>query len=201
MSIKNCLEGLVTILLFCITNIGQAQENGVEKSIWGIQGGVGEGNDGILGVGIYNEAKLGSSFVLRSEFGIKGRRFTPENAISFKDRDFVISPGFSVSPRWYFNLTGRQNKSRNTTGNAADYISIKLIYNPDWFSFPATGSRSFSNQLSLVPMIGLKRNIYKGLIFQVEGGYGYQFNLDHLNDPVSSKFDVILVYLKLGYQF
>lgn len=115
----------ITLLFFAVVSILSlnAQETSVEKSIFGLQ-------IGTFGVYGYNESRLSDEVTLRTELG-----FDAGLLLERGDRgsDLIFTPNITLEPRWYYNLDKRQSKGYQTDANSGNFLSLKVIYNPDWF--------------------------------------------------------------------
>ena len=181
-------------MLCSITSFINSQNANVEKSTSGIQ-------TGFLGAWYYNEIRLTNKIALRSELGL-GFDFDGFTvfATNLDRKTFGMAPVLIIEPRWYYNLGKRFSKSKNTSGNSGNFLSIKTTYNPNWFiiTIPNTDSARVSNQISIIPTWGMKRNIGKHLNFETGFGMGYRYNFDFFSDKGS--LDVNL-HLRIGYRF
>ncbi|MDR2763890.1 MAG: hypothetical protein LBB90_02550 [Tannerella sp.] len=142
--------------------LGQAQEAGVEQSVWGVQGG-------LLSVWGYNESRLSDAVALRSEVGLMGGFSYSYTSIFGGYSRYIVVPELTVEPRWYYDLARRQAKARRTAYNSANYFSLRTSFYPkrmaisDAYTFPA-------NMLTIVPMWGIRRHY--GMHFCLEAGAG-----------------------------
>jgi len=180
---KHCL----TIAFICLSFLGKAQNTSVEKSINQIQ-------IGVLGTWISNETRLCNSITLKSEIGFDGGFEGTGNGTQY-----VAAPVFSVSPRWYYNLQSRANKSKSVAGNSANFLSLETSYHPDWFVISNQSGSSIYNQVSIIPTWGLRRMIGNHFNYEVGAGIGYRhiFTPAFYFDVNEAAFNLIL---RVGYR-
>ena len=117
------MKRTITFLFLGLTLGANAQNNSVEKSMFGIQ-------TGLVGIWLNNESKLSNSIALRTEIGIE-HDFTVGD--HYDGAGFILQPVLTIEPRYYYNLDKRNTKGYVTTKNSGNYISIKTSYHPDWF--------------------------------------------------------------------
>jgi len=185
---KHCL----TIAFICLSFLGKAQNTSVEKSINQIQ-------IGVLGTWISNETRLCNSITLKSEIGFDGGiEYTSFEGVSNGPLYFA-APVFSVSPRWYYNLQSRANKSKSVAGNSANFLSLETSFHPDWFVISNQSGSSIYNQVSIIPTWGLRRMIGNHFNYEVGAGIGYRhiFTPAFYFDVNEAAFNLIL---RVGYR-
>ena len=150
---------LATILcaLFLTT---QAQDQQVEKSIYGAQ-------TGFLGIWGYNETRLSDEIALRVELGLDAGLLQSTGG---NGADILWTPVITLEPRWYFNFNKRQEKGYRTDSNIGNFLSLKTSFNPDWFIINNTRNAFVPNQISIIPTWGIRRKV--GGLFEYEAGIG-----------------------------
>ncbi|MFD1293035.1 hypothetical protein ACFQ5N_04215 [Lutibacter holmesii] len=177
-----------TLFLCGITLIAKAQDASVEKSVFGIQ-------TGLLGIWAHHEARLSNKFALRSEIGLDS---------GIHNDDFFMVPGVSLEPKFYYNLNKRVTKSKDITGNSGSFLSLKTSYHPDWFIISKSDNYNVSNQISIVPTWGMRRNIGKHFNYELGIGIGW---LHEFADTVNNyKYEAsnetaINLHTRIGYRF
>ena len=99
---------LLTLALCGLTFFAKSQNASVEKSTFGIQ-------TGVLGVWVYNEARLTNKLALRTELGFD---FGIWETTYYDDYDspFILTPVIVVEPRFYYNLKKRLENSKRIDG-------------------------------------------------------------------------------------
>ncbi len=183
---------LFTIIFLGLTTIIQSQTASVEKSIFGIQ-------TGFLGVWLHNESKLSNEFSLRTEIGLSTAIF---GGSFYKKTNFVFAPEIILEPKWYYNLEKRLKNSKKIDGNSGNFFSLKLSYNPNWFTISNIENIRVVDNIFISPTWGIRRNIGKHFTYETGLGIGYRYYLPNKNDFLANRgeFDVNL-HLKIGYQF
>src|SRR5690554_6291195 len=163
----------------------------VEKSVSGVQVGV-------LGAWIHHETRLAEQFTLRAEIGIDAAGFIT-NPFTETAR-YAFAPEFTIEPRYYYNISKRAEKQKNTSANAANFISLKTTYTPDWFVISNKDNVYVDNMISLVPTWGMRRNIGRSN-FNYELGFGLGY--EHVFYRYGSSDGGISVNLnaRIGYRF
>ncbi|WP_089380663.1 hypothetical protein [Lutibacter agarilyticus] len=179
---------VVTLFLCGITLVIKAQDASVEKSIFGVQ-------TGLFGVWVHNEVRLSDKFVLRCEIGLDS---------GIHNDDFLMAPGISVEPKFYYNLNKRLSKSKEITGNSGNFLSLKTSFHPDWFIISESDNYNVSNQISIVPTWGMRRNI--GKHFNYELGFGIGWLHEFAETINNFKFEAnneaaINLHTRIGYRF
>ena len=180
------------IALLGITLNTIAQTPSVEKSIWQIQ-------TGIIGVWINNESKLTNSLALRSELGLEGGWQSYGNEYAY-----FLTPVIRIEPRWYYNFDKRINKSRRIDNNSGNYLGLKTSFHPDLFVISNKEDVTVYNQISIVPVWGIRRNIGKHFNYEVGFGIGghYVFQNEKYYDEDEGKWTVAGdLNLRIGYAF
>jgi hypothetical protein len=157
----------------------------VEKSIFGVQ-------IGTLGGWIHNEFKLSSEFSLRTEVGINFGLIGGEIHNGTK---LISAPSISLEPRWYYNLSDRALKNRNTSKNSANFLTLGIHY------FPSVNTSKYNviSQVSFIPKWGIKRTLGNHFTYEAGIGLGYTLLLD--KDYVSNKNTIGDLHLRIGYTF
>jgi hypothetical protein len=161
------MKRVIAILILAFNLNINAQEVGVEKSIFGIQTGFGVQT----GIWFNNESKLSNSIVLRSEIGLE-KDFTVGD--HYDGAGFILQPVLTVEPRYYYNLEKRNSKGKKTANNSGNYISIKTSYHPDWFVINLADNVTKTADLAIVPTWGLKRQIGNHFTYETAVGFGYR---------------------------
>ena len=155
---------LLAITLFLSFNTN-AQNTGVEKSIWGIQ-------TGFLGIWAHNEARLSNTIALRSEIGFDG---------GYRSSDFfgysyyVLAPVITAEPRWYYNLKKRNKKGKTIINNSGNFVGIIISYHPNWFTISNEENIKVTPQILFIPKWGIKRTIGNHFTYEAGIGIGYQY--------------------------
>ncbi|GGI57483.1 hypothetical protein [Winogradskyella haliclonae] len=147
-------------------------EVSVETSVFGVQ-------VGLIGVWAHNELRLSNQVALRSELGINGVNTN------------TISPSIALEPRWYYNLGKRQEKGKRIDGNSGNYFSLRATY---FFHDDEELNKDYTDEISVIPTWGIRRNIGKHFNYEVGAGAGLGFE--------SKNIDIDLyVNLRFGYRF
>ena len=183
------MKKLVISLVLCsITLFTNAQNESVEKSIFGVQ-------TGILGIWVHNEVRLSNRIALRSEIGLEG---------GITDNNFFMVPGFSVEPKFYYNLSKRFSKSKDISGNSGNFISLNTSYHPDWFVISGSDNYDVSNQITVVPTWGMRRNIGTHFNYELGIGIGWSHKSSGEVDyyqPVEVNEVAVNLLTRIGYRF
>lgn len=187
-------KSLLTLTLCGLALIAQSQNASVEKSTFGIQ-------TGVLGLWAYNEAKLSDAIALRTEIGFD---FGIWETTYYDDYDspLILTPVFVVEPRFYYNLKKRSEKSKRTDGNSGNFIALKTSYHPDWFVLFNTDNAPIVGDFSIIPTLGIRRNI--GSHFNYEAGLGVGLSHTFAKKAGYSKDKTEMelnMHLRIGYRF
>lgn len=178
-------------MIFCgFTLFAKAQDTpnaSVEKSIFGVQ-------LGLLGVWVHNEARLSDKFALRSEIGFNA---------GILHSDFFMAPVISVAPKYYYNLSKRLEKGKDISGNSGNFLSIQTNYSPDWF-IVASDNVNVTNQISIVPTWGMRRNIGNHFNYELGAGIGWLHEFAETVNGYKYEADNLLTInlnARIGYRF
>lgn len=158
---------MIRIAAFLILGIcfgTQAQNNTVEKSIFGLQ-------TGLAGLWFNNESKLSNTIALRSEMGIE-HDFTVGN--HYDGAGFILQPVLTVEPRFYYNLEKRNVSGNKTDNNSGNYLSFKTSYHPDWFVLNLADNYTKTADLAIIPTWGIRRQISSHFSYEAAAGLGYR---------------------------
>ena len=177
---------MLAIILLMASKI-TAQNTSVEKSIFGIQ-------TGFLGIWVHNEFRLSNKIALRSEIGLD----TGYRDGGGYDNVIAMTPVLTIEPRWYYNLYKRYNKGKNTANNSANFVALKVSYNPDWFTISNKDDISIIDQVSIVPYWSIRRSIGNHFNYETGFGIGYKY-IFYDNQTIG---DVAAeLHLRIGYTF
>ncbi|WBL21728.1 hypothetical protein [Zunongwangia sp. HRR-M8] len=185
------MNRIITILVFLVfaSSSLKAQNNSVEKSLYGIQ-------TGVLGIWGYNESRLADEFALRTEIGLDAGLWGPSTEGSF---NYFLTPVITLEPRWYYNIKKRSEKGKRTWNNGANFLSLETSFYPDLFVISNKSNVSVTNQIYFIPKWGIKRNIGKHFGFETGIGVGYGTTIS--NGDYNSNETIIKAHLKIGYNF
>ncbi len=183
----------VLLLTFCGLNyIAQSQNVQAEKSVYGIQAG-------LLGVWAHREIRMSNSIALRAEVGmdagIWGGTFYPETG-------YLITPVFTVEPRWYYNLNKRNSKSKNIAGNSGNFLTLQASFHPNGFVISNYHGVEIVNQVSFIPTWGIRRVYGKHFIYELGFGVGYRYLFAKSAGYSENESETAVnLHLKIGYCF
>lgn len=187
---------LFTLFCFLISLSLTAQDSAkLEKNITGAQ-------IGFLGMDVYSEFALNDSFSLRAEASLLSTVF---GGSEWERNNWVFYPGFSVQPRYYYNLNRRLEKGKYIQNNSGNYLMLKLEYLPDWFVLnkKSNSSNYYSNyhvlnQIQIIPTYGLRRNFANQFNYEANFGIGYNSTIGYSKN----RSDVaVQLSLKIGLDF
>ncbi len=189
---------MLLIVLACANNFAQ-NEVSVEKSVFGIQ-------SGFLGIWVHNESRLTNDLVLRSEIGFdadiyKGVFYNGE--VLYDNTEFALFPTIYLEPRYYYNLTKRQEKGKNISKNSGNFIGLKVSYKPDWFSISSfdKGIRSADN-IAIIPKWAIKRTLGKHFTYEAGIGLGYRYYFLKQYGFAENDAEAALdLHIRFGYTF
>ncbi|HFA48661.1 MAG TPA: hypothetical protein ENJ95_06520 [Bacteroidetes bacterium] len=169
-----------------------AQEAAVEESVWGIQ-------TGFLGTWAHNEYRLAGQLALRSEVGLDA---TILGGSLYDGNSIIFVPVITLEPRWYYNLGKRNARKKNISGNAGNFVSLPVSYNPDWFAISDLKNVRALNQVSVIPTWGIKRNLGAVLNYEAGIGLGYRYIFAKSAGYRNNKGEAALnLHLRIGYKF
>lgn len=182
----------LTIALLGLTLATNGQTPSVEQSIWQIQGG-------LIGVWLNNETKLTNSLAIRSELGLGGGWKSYND-----DFAYIITPVIRVEPRWYYNFGNRINKSRRIDNNSGNYLGVKTSFHPDLFVISNKENVTVFNQITIVPVWGIRRNMGKHFNYEAGIGIGGHYVLPNEKYYIDGEGEwtaALDVNLRIGYTF
>ncbi|MBZ9629168.1 hypothetical protein LB465_00145 [Salegentibacter sp. LM13S] len=188
------MQKILLILAFLsLPFIGTSQTStSVENSTYGVQ-------TGFLGIWGYNESRLSNEIALRTEIGLDasifGGAFLPKTGV-------IFVPTINLEPRWYYNLSKRENKSKRIENNSGNFLSLKGTYRPDLFTISNYDNISVIPNLSLIPTWGIRRHI--GSHFNYEAGIGFGYNHIFAKSAGYAEDEgelAVNLHLRIGYSF
>jgi hypothetical protein len=182
---KAIITTILSIIFF--SNI-LAQNVSVDKSLWSIQ-------TGLIGFWINNESKVSNSTVLRAEVGIEATSLYFSNQQTY----YTLNPTIKIEPRWYYNLSKRFKNEKNTTRNAANFVSFQIRIYPQDLVITNNKSVSSVNEQSFIPTWGLRRNLNKQFNYEFGIGAGLSYDIFKLNNSRPSELSpAINLHLRLS---
>lgn len=185
-------KNLLILALCGLTFIAKSQKVSVEQSTYGIQ-------TGVLGFWAHREVKLSNQIALRAEIGmdagIWGGTFYPKTG-------YLITPGITLEPRWYYNLDKRVSKSKNIIGNSGNFLTLQTSYHPNWFVISNYTNVEVADQFSIIPTWGIKRNLGKHFTYETGIGIGYRYIIAKSVGYLKNEGEVAAnLHLRIGYRF
>ena len=184
---------LFALTLFGATFSARSQNPGVEKPTFGLQ-------TGVLGVWFHNESKLSDQIALRSEVGLDAGIFGGSRY--YEGTGFLLIPTLTLEPRWYYNLGKRASRSKNTSDNGGNFVSLKTSFLPDWFVISNYSNIRVIDQITIVPTWGIKRNIGDHFNYETGFGLGYRYSFAKSAGYSENEGDVAAnLHLRIGYRF
>lgn len=184
---------LLTLIVCLLALVARSQNSSVEKSTFGVQ-------TGVLGIWVYNEAKLSNAFALRTEVGFD---FGIWETTYYDDYDspFLLTPVIVLEPRFYYNLKSRLGKSKRIDDNSGDFIALKMGYHPEWFVLFNSDNAPVVSDFSIIPTWGIRRNIGKRFNYEAGLGVGYSYTFAERAGYSKDKGEVELnMHLRIGYK-
>lgn len=189
----------ILILGFVMSSmLAKSQEASVEKSMYGVQLGLGT-------LSFQNESKLYRKIALRTEIGFEWSGTTLEsNNPAVKDKTaYIIAPYINLEPKWYYGLDRRARLGKNIKRNSGNYFSLKTsflsartpIINPD--------NVKIVSALYVVPEFGIRRSFSKHFNYEFSGGYGFQYNIFSNSKGCDCKHgeEYFDIRARIGYDF
>lgn len=191
------MRNILTILFSGIFFVANAQESNeikpsVEKSIFGIQ-------TGYLGIWAHKESRLTNTMTLRSEVGFDSGFW---DGSFFQKTGFLLTPAWTIEPRFYYDLEKRNLKSKNTDRNSGNFLALKANYQPGWFVISNYNNVKVISNISIVPTWGIRRQIGKHFNYEAGAGLRYTYIFSKKAGYFKNRSDVALSgHLRIGYTF
>lgn len=183
------MKKLISLFTFSLLIIlGKAQNSNVEKNISGIQ-------IGLFGLDLYNESKIASNTTLRAEASLFPAIWGGD---MFAKTGFAFYPAITIQPKYYYNITKRAEKGKNTKNNSANYFGLQVRYVPDWFVISNTKNLSLSNQINIIPTYGFRRNFAENFNYEFKAGLGYGTTF---GNDFNTSGAILDLSMKIGYDF
>ncbi|PIB27559.1 hypothetical protein BFP77_11765 [Maribacter sp. 4U21] len=184
---------IVSFLIFGWAVTLKSQNTGVEKSTIGIQ-------TGILGIWVHSENRLSPQIALRSEIGLDAGIFG--GSLYYDGTGYLLIPTISLEPRWYYNLDKRASRSKNTSANGGNFVSLKTSFLPDWFVISNYENIDVINQVTVIPTWGIRRNIGSHFNYETGFGIGYRYSFAKSAGFAENESDLAAnLHLRIGYRF
>lgn len=187
-------KALLIFALCGLTLTAKSQNTSVEKSTFGVQ-------TGVLGIWVYNEAKLSNTIALRTELGFD---FGIWETTYYDDYNssFLLTPVIVVEPRFYYNLKKRSENSKRIDGNSGNFFALKMGYHPDWFVLFNTDNAPVVSDYSIIPTWGIRRNIGDHFNYEAGIGAGLSHTFAERAGYSKDKTEMELnMHLRIGYRF
>ncbi|MEH6657661.1 hypothetical protein [Leeuwenhoekiella marinoflava] len=112
---------------------------------------------------------------------------------------YMLVPEIEIEPRWYHSIKRRWEKGRNIANNAADYVSFKTTYQPDWFAIGSDHEEDIIAALSFAANAGMRREIWNEFTFELAAAAGLACDLKNQNED--NVFFFSDYHFRLGYCF
>lgn len=159
------MKKTISLMLIAVCSLCYAQEKeqSSEKNFFGVQAG-------LLGTNVYNEYNLSKKFALRTDFNLEASFFSRGDLTS--KSGFALVPDISVTPKWYYNITKRDQEGKNTRHNAANYISARVGFIPDWFVISNIDGLYTNPMIYVAPTWGFRRNFARNFNYEFQVGMG-----------------------------
>lgn len=187
---KDMIKILCSILLCLTIQTSYSQNEGIERSIFNAQ-------SGFFGIWINHEFRIFSEVALRTEIGLNSFfRDCSRRGCSDCDIRYGLVPVINLEPRWYYNIDKRNSKNRGLN-NSANFLTLGIKYDPDWFAILKTDSARLSSQIAIVQKWGIRRNIGNSN-FNYEAGIGIGFRYYVHQNDLMPEADL---HLRIGYAF
>lgn len=162
------MRKVIASLILCgLISFSFAQEATVEKTIFGIQAG-------LIGLCVYNESGLSDKVALRSEVWTAAS-LGIDNANTGKVY-YILRPGITVEPRYYYNLNKRAASSRRTDSNSGNYLSFKSSYNSGRVLMSNLNLATLGS-LTFIPSLGVRRSMGRHFNYEASLGIGTELTL------------------------
>ncbi len=188
------MKKTLLILTLCgLTLVAKSQNVSVEKSTFGLQ-------TGVLGIWVYNEARLSNTIALRTEVGFD---FGIWETTYYDDYDspFLLTPVIVVEPRYYYNLKKRSENSKRIDGNSGNFIALKTSYHPE-LAILNTDDAPVVSDFAIIPTWGIRRNIGTHFNYEAGLGVGYSHTFAERAGYSKDKSELELnMHLRIGYRF
>lgn len=194
---KKIFKSILIVFIGVFSWIGSAQEGqeaqelqeaSVESSVFGIQ-------ISPIGAWIHGEIKLNQTLALRTELGMAGMVW--EN-VPKTETQYAFYPAITLEPRWYYNLNRREIKGKRIDGNTGNFLTVKIQYDPDWFSInnDDMDGKVVAN-LGFMPTWGIRRTLGKYFNYEAGVGAGYRHHY-HYDMPGTL---AVNIHLRFGVGF
>jgi len=187
------MKKIFLALTFCgLTLIAKSQTASVEQSTYGIQ-------TGVLGIWAHKESKLSNQIALRAEIGMDSGFW---GGSSYPKNGYLMTPVITLEPRWYYNLDKRVSKSKNIKGNSGIFLTLQTSYHPNWFVISNYENVEVTDQISIIPTWGIKRNIGNHFTYEAGIGIGYRYIFAKSVGYLESEGEAALnLLLRIGYRY
>ena len=160
------MKKLITVLLILISTIGFAQDQNDLKSILSLE-------TGFLGVWLGYEQPISNKFLVKAEYGQEFGLY----AQTVEGSGFFSTGTLSLETRYFYNREKRASLEKSIINNSGNYLAIELQRIPDILT-TNEGDRILiiTKSTTLIPKIGMKRNLGNLFTYEIAGGIGYAWN-------------------------
>jgi hypothetical protein len=112
-----------------------------------------------------------------------------------------MAPVFTLEPRWYYNLGKRVSKGKSIAQNTGNFTTVKLSYTPDWFLLGNREYINVPNQISILPIWGIRRQLGEIFNFEAGLGLGFRYVFKSPGYPNNEGEAAVNLHLRFGFQF
>ena len=183
---------ILTLLMLSAKAWSQDNAAKVEQATAGVQ-------TGFLGLWVYQESQMADAIALRVEFGMEAG-FWGNSRMGYTG--YLIRPALIAEPRWYYNLEKRLKKEKVIAYNSADFLSLKINYQPDWFRISNDDQVRTITNISFIPTWGIRRMIGNHFNFEAGAGLGYTYIFaNRAGFSANYGGTVLNLHLRIGYCF
>ena len=188
---KKCL--ILLLLMFpVIAGFGQNSRS-VDNCNYGLQLSP-------FGVYGYNERLLADQVALRIELGMEANIGT---VIGSNKMQAYLIHNLSLEPRYYYNLKNRAKAHKNTFGNSAEFLTMRIRLRPGYIISSTPGVYGVPD-LSFIPTWGFRRVFQEKVVVELGGGVGFRCYLDDIKERVGEdgiRHLVFNLHLRFGVHF
>ncbi len=186
------MKQVLICIFFIIPIIANCQIGNIEKSKYSVQ-------TGFLGLWFQNERKVSNTVALRLEIGLDASLF---GGLFYPKSGYLLASVLTIEPRYYYNLVGRKKKGKNIANNSGNFLSIKTSYIPNWFTISNYDNVQQIQNISMIPMFGIRRHIGNHFNYEAGIGYGYRHYFDNVDGNKISETEFAgNLLLRIGYTF
>lgn len=153
---------------------------------------------GFIGAYLNTEFKVDRKATVKAELGMIPRFYSSGGSIWHTN--------IAAEPRWYYNLDKRQEKGKDISNNAGNFLALTINYRPAMMLFSTNQyltKDALEQSVSFIPKWAMRRNINNNFSYEVGAGLGirHEFEQKSIFSEGKRNYAELDLHLRIGYTF